>query len=68
MGQDPGVFRKKLEIMGYQMSEIDSMIHILQSLPEEQPDLRKLLEYEREVGMLNAEKIKSTLRAKYEDE
>ena len=58
--------RRSLETMGYFMSDMDFMIHILQNLPDEYENAVELLEYELEEELLDIEKIKIKLRTKYE--
>jgi hypothetical protein len=58
--------KRRLQILGHQMSEMDLIIHILQNLPKEYETTLELLEnnLENDVAMLDCEKEK--LRTKSE--
>jgi len=58
--------RRKLEILGNSMSELDLIIHILHNLPPEYENTVEILENELENDALYLEKLKDKLRCKFE--
>jgi gag-polypeptide of LTR copia-type len=58
--------KRKLEILGQGMSEMDLIIHILHNLPPEYENTQELLENELENDNVNLDKVKEKLRSKFE--
>jgi len=58
--------KRKLEIMGSPMSELDLIVHILHNLPTEYENTVEILENELENDSLDLEKLQDKLRSKFE--
>ena len=72
-GEDPDQWiqnleqmRRKLQILGSSMSDMDLMIHILHNLPNEYETTLELLENDLENEVASLDRIKEKLRTKFE--
>jgi hypothetical protein len=52
------IMRRKLEILGHDISEMDLIIHILQNLPEEYKTTIEVLENDLESDIATLERVK----------
>jgi DNA repair exonuclease SbcCD ATPase subunit len=60
------LLKRKLEILGGPITEMDLIIHILHNLPEEYETAIKFIENELENDTATLERVKERLRTKYE--
>ena len=58
--------KRRLQILGHQMSEMDLIIHILQNLPKEYETTLELLENDLENDVATLDRVKEKLRTKFE--
>jgi gag-polypeptide of LTR copia-type len=64
--QELEIMKRKLEILGNKMSEMDLIIHILHNLPDEYETTIEILETESEMDEATLERVKEKLRSRYE--
>lgn len=57
--------RRRLEVMGSKMEDVDVVVHIINNLPTEYNTMIETLEGELDLGNLTLGKLKERLRAKY---
>jgi gag-polypeptide of LTR copia-type/Zinc knuckle len=58
--------KRRLQILGHPMSEMDLIIHILQNLPKEYETTLELLENDLENDVATLDRVKEKLRTKFE--
>ena len=64
--QELEIMKRKLEILGKKLSEMDVIIHVLHNLPSEYETTIEILETELERDEATLERVKEKLRARFE--